>query len=89
MLLLQCDFWLCNLIAATYDIYLFKRPLFVFQVKDDREVMADFNPDDKTRFVLIFFFVKYDFKRKLIKIYLHFVYSSMVLRLSWLYCSPK
>jgi len=25
--------------------------MFVFQVRDDGEVMGDFNPDDKTRFV--------------------------------------
>jgi len=28
--------------------------VFVFQVKHDGEVMADFNPDDKTRLVFIY-----------------------------------
>ena len=27
---------------------------FMFQVKDHGEVMADFNPDDKTRFAFIY-----------------------------------
>ena len=41
-------------------------------MKDDRQVMADFNPDDKTRFVFMFV-VKYSFSRLLVKVKLNVV----------------
>ena len=58
-----CPSTMCNL---------FKYRWFVFQMKDDRQVMADFNPDDKTRFVFMFV-VKYSFSRLLVKVKLNVV----------------
>jgi len=37
--------WYILLVLQTHS------SMFVFQVRDDGEVMGDFNPDDKTRFV--------------------------------------